>query len=371
MIFPTVDYRAGRVRIIDQTLLPHVQRILGIGTVAELAKAIRSLRVRGAPAIGIAAAYGMLLALENMLRAKVEGPPEYFFDRLERMSRFAGECVLVEEIRENLGEAKGILAQTRPTAVNLFWALDRLDSVVQSGESDPVALCSRIAEEAFRIHDEELEIELAIGANGSRFIDNGMGVLTHCNAGGLATAGYGTALGVIYRAHEEGKRFRIYADETRPLLQGARLTVWELQKRGIEVVVLCDGAAASLFAGGKVDAVIVGADRIAGNGDTANKIGTLGLAILCEKYGRPFYIAAPLSTFDLDLESGKEIPIEERSAGEVTSFAGVGIVPDGTVAYNPAFDVTPAQLVTAIITEKGVIEHPSLRSIRKMAVQVD
>ena len=271
--------------------------------------------------------------------------------------------VTVEEIRRGLGEARTVLAGTRPTAVNLFWALERIGAAVDAAVDDPRALARRVAEEAFALHDEELEIEFTIGRHGAPLIEDGMRILTHCNAGGLATAGYGTALGVLYRAHEEGKRFTVYADETRPLLQGARLTAWELQKRGIETVLLCDGAAASLFAAGRVDAAIVGADRIAANGDTANKIGTLGVALLCERFGRPFYVAAPWSTFDRGTRAGGEIPREERGAREVTAFRGRDTAPPGTPVYNPAFDVTPAGLVTAIITERGVIERPDRTAI--------
>jgi methylthioribose-1-phosphate isomerase len=367
MIFPTVDYHRGRIKIIDQTILPMEERILELRTVDELAEAIRTLKVRGAPAIGIAAAYGMLLSLENLLRREVAEAPEYFFDREEGTSHFRGNGIKTGDIRERLNGTKKILAQTRPTAANLFWALDRIYSVASIGEPEPNSLCKRIAEEAFRIHTEELEVEYAIGENGSRYIRSGMSILTYCNAGGLATAGYGTALGVVYCACEEGKELRIYACETRPLLQGARLTAWELRKRGLDVTVLCDNAAASLFVGGLVDAVIVGADRIAGNGDTANKIGTLILAILCEKYGKPFYVAAPWSTFDVGLESGKDIPIEERSAGEVTSFAGRATTPSGATVYNPAFDVTPARLITAIFTERGTIERPDRVKIQELA----
>ncbi len=367
MVIPTIDYRAGAVTIIDQSLLPREEKILQLSTVVELGEAIRSLKVRGAPAIGIAAAYGVLLALENFLREKIKSPPAFFFDRLKDMKSIACSGVDVKEMREQLAGAREVLAGTRPTAFNLFWALERMRTVVDGGGSDPGELCRQIAREAFRIHEEELEIEIAIGANGASVIENGMNVLTHCNAGGLATAGYGTALAVLYRAHEDGKRFHVFADETRPLLQGARLTAWELEQRGISVTVLCDAAAPSLFAAGRIDVVIVGADRIAGNGDIANKIGTLGLAVLCERYRKPFYVAAPWSTFDPTITSGTEIPIEKRMAEEVTCFSGVQIAPQGSTVYNPAFDVTPAQLITAFITERGVIDHPDTEKIRTIS----
>jgi methylthioribose-1-phosphate isomerase len=358
MVFPTVDFRAGKVHIIDQTLLPAEERMLELSTVDEVAEAIRSLRVRGAPAIGLAAAYGVLLALEVFLGAACAGRPDYFFDRMEGMRPFEPGSISVDEIRRTLREAGSVLAETRPTAVNLFWALGRMEKAGMREAAGVRELCSGLAGEAFAIHDEELKIEYAIAENGSPLIRDGMRILTHCNAGGLATAGYGTALGVIARAHEEGKHFTVYADETRPLLQGARLTAWELKKRGIDVTVLCDNAAASLFASSAIDAVIVGADRIASNGDTANKIGTLNLAILCERFKKPFYVAAPFSTFDLGISSGEEIPIEERAGGEVVAYAGRPVAPAETTAYNPAFDVTPASMITAIITEFGVVEHP-------------
>jgi methylthioribose-1-phosphate isomerase len=271
------------------------------------------------------------------------------------------------DIGLRLASAKEILAATRPTAVNLSWALERIARAAAGAPSDSSEICAAVAREAFAIHAEELEVEYAIGRNGAPFIRDGMNILTHCNAGGLATAGYGTALGVLYTAWEAGKRFHVYVDETRPLLQGARLTAWELGKRGIPHTILCEGAAASLFAAGSVDAVVVGADRIAMNGDTANKIGTLGLAVLCEKFARALYVAAPWSTFDLRAASGRDIPIEERSPAEVLSFRGVRTAPEGAAAYNPAFDITPASLIAAIITDRGVIEAPNSSKMNKLA----
>ncbi|MFA4948592.1 MAG: S-methyl-5-thioribose-1-phosphate isomerase [Candidatus Krumholzibacteriia bacterium] len=378
MILPTVDYRRGAVEIIDQTLLPWEERIVRLAGLEETAEAIRSLRVRGAPAIGIAAAYGMLVALENFLverlrpprgylpAERLSAPRGYFFDRAEGAPVLDAALIDVSDVRLRLASARETLAATRPTAVNLSWALERVARAAAAAGSDPAAVCSAVAREAFAIHAEELEIEYAIGRNGAVFIRDGMNILTHCNAGGLATAGYGTALGVLYAAWEDGKRFHVYVDETRPLLQGARLTAWELAKRGIPHTLLCEGAAASLFAAGSVDAVVVGADRIAANGDVANKIGTLGLAVLCEKFARPLYVAAPWSTFDLDTASGRDIPIEERPFAEVVSFGGVRTAPDGTIAYNPAFDVTPASLITAIITDRGVLEAPNSLKINKL-----
>jgi len=367
MVIPTVDYRRGSVEIIDQTLLPREERLVRLAGLDELAAAIRSLRVRGAPAIGIAAAYGMLLAIENYLKDHVRPRPEHVFDRVEGVRAFDPGGLDAASMKRALEAARETLAATRPTAANLFWALERMSAAAAGASNDPALLVTLVAREAFAIHTEELEIEYAIGRNGAKYIGDGMNVLTHCNAGGLATAGYGTALGVLYSAWEQGRRFHVYADETRPLLQGARLTAWELKKRGIPHTILCDGAAASLFAAGRIDAVIVGADRIAANGDVANKVGTLGLAVLCEKFGRPFYVAAPSSTFDPGVASGTEIPIEERPHDEVASICGVRTAPEGTQAYNPAFDITPAELITAIISEHGAIENPGPGKIPPLA----
>jgi methylthioribose-1-phosphate isomerase len=367
MILPTVDYRRGAVEIIDQTLLPGEERIVRLVNLEETAEAIRSLRVRGAPAIGIAAAYGMLLALENLLAERDRQPRGHYFDRAEGASIPDAAGVAAGEVRLRLASARQTLAATRPTAVNLSWALERIARAAEAAGSDPAAVCAAVAREAFALHAEELEIEYAIGRNGAVFIGDGMNILTHCNAGGLATAGYGTALGVLYAAWEEGKRFHVYVDETRPILQGARLTAWELAKRGMPYTILCEGAAASLFAAGRVDAAVVGADRIAANGDTANKIGTLGLAVLCEKFGRPLYVAAPWSTFDLAAASGGDIPIEERPSAEVLSCGGARTAPEGAIAYNPAFDVTPASLIAAIVTDRGAVENPDGPKIAALA----
>lgn len=368
-IFPTVDYRRGHVRILDQTCLPLEERMLELHEPEEVAEAIHGLRVRGAPAIGIAASYGMLLAIERILKRGGAAHPDYLFDRMESIREIPTPPATADAIRKELGEIRALFAATRPTAVNLFWALERIDAAIEGAGDDPARLGISVAEEAFAIHREELDVELAIGMHGSALIRDGMSILTHCNAGGLAAAGYGTALGVLYRAYEEGKRFTVYADETRPLLQGARITTWELQRRGIETVLLCDNAAASLFAAGRIDAAIVGADRIAANGDTANKIGTLGVAILCGRFGKPFYVAAPWSTFDTRLASGSGIPIEERGGAEVTAFWGRETAPRGTAVYNPAFDVTPAALVTAIVTERGIMERPDEREITRFAAR--
>lgn len=359
MIFKTVDYRKGAIEIIDQTLLPGVERIKRLRTLEELEEALRMLRVRGAPALGIAAAYGMLLSLEEYLRERLRR--RYVFDRTHFVSSVDFGRIDGRKLIGVLEEARNRISSTRPTAVNLFYALDRIMKVARRAGKDSFEICCSVASEAYWIHREELEIEFAIGRNGERFVRDGMNILTHCNAGGLATAGFGTALGVLYTAWEMGKRFHVYVDETRPLLQGARLTAWELGKWGIPYTILCEGAAASLFAAGKVDAVIVGADRIAANGDTANKVGTLALAILCEKYKKPFYVAAPSSTFDLSISSGDEIPIEERPENEMTEIAGKRHAPEGAKIYNPAFDVTPGKLINAFVTELEAIDCKSAK----------
>lgn len=308
------------VVMLDQRELPSKEIYHRLETVDDVARGIRDMIVRGAPAIGISAAYGMVLA--------------------ERRGR-------------SLAEAAALLRASRPTAVNLFWAVERMLGVVENGASD---LAARLAAEARAIHREDVEACRAMGRFGAARIADGATILTHCNTGGLATGGYGTALGVIRAAHEAGKRVRVLADETRPYLQGARLTAWELSKLGIDVAVIADGAAAHFFARGDVSLAIVGSDRIAASGDVANKIGTFGVACAAQFHERPFYVAAPWSTVDLRCASGEDIVIEERDASEVTHLAGRRLVPEGVVARNPAFDVTPASLVTAIFTERGVIE---------------
>lgn len=324
----------GHLRLIDQTLLPVELREIDCRDVEAVWEAIRSLRVRGAPAIGIAAAYGVCLGVQS-----AAGRDEAaLFSRLEEVSKY--------------------LATSRPTAVNLFWALDRMQRTAAAlrGKASPHAIIARLLEESRAIHQEDRAMCRAIGRFGADLLSDGQGVLTHCNAGGLATSDYGTALAVFFAAHESGKRLHIYADETRPLLQGARLTAWELQQRGIDVTLICDSMAAQVMREGRVQAVITGADRIAANGDSANKIGTYGVALLAAAHQIPFYIAAPTSTFDLSLSDGSQIPIEERAAEEITHGFGRQTAPTGVRVYNPAFDVTPARLIKAIICEHGLIE---------------
>jgi methylthioribose-1-phosphate isomerase len=332
------------VRIIDQTQLPEKLIYLDIDNVPTLGEAIQNLRVRGAPAIGIAGAMGVALAAFSYLG---EDPN-----------------VLVHSVREAILYMK----TTRPTAVNLFWALDRMETILNTIAEDTIDQIRNILlQEALSILEEDREICRKLGRNGAELVPDDATVLTHCNAGGLATADYGTALGVIYAAVEMGKKIKVYADETRPLLQGSRLTAWELKESGIDVTVICDSAAGSLMRQGNIDCVIVGADRIAANGDAANKVGTYPLAVLAAKHEIPFYVAAPVSTFDFSLESGDAIPIEERSGEEVVNGFGVRTGPEGIDVYNPAFDVTPHELVSAFVTEKGVHHPPygeSLAAIR-------
>jgi methylthioribose-1-phosphate isomerase len=368
-VIKTVDYVRGMVVIIDQTLLPGEEKYVPLRDPEELASAIRVMKVRGAPALGIAAAHGILLELENLIIEHQQDPPDFIFDHGASAVPFDPSGIDGSAVAARLLDTADMLAATRPTAVNLFWAIARMRKAIERSGSDVALLAENVSAEAFAIHDGELETDHRIGEKGAALLTDGMTILTHCNAGGLATAGYGTALAVIKTAHEQGKKLSVFADETRPLLQGARLTAWEMVRAGIDVTVLCDNAAASLFAAGRIDAVVTGADRIVLNGDSANKIGTLGLAVLCEKYGVPMYIAAPWSTFDLTIMDGSGIPIEERDPEEVKSFAGVKTVPDKAKAYNPAFDVTPAGLLTAIITETCVIEVPDPAKIRAAALK--
>jgi methylthioribose-1-phosphate isomerase len=314
--------------LIDQTKLPIELTEFVCRNVDQVHDAIRRLVVRGAPAIGIAAAYGVCLAGEGS-----QATPEAYLKAIDH------------------------LATSRPTAVNLFWALDRMREVVEMQPAD--RLHEALLEEAKKIHDEDREMCFAIGRHGAGLLDGLDTVLTHCNAGGLATSIWGTALAPIYHLHQSGRAPKVLADETRPLLQGGRLTAWELSQAGVDVTVITDSMAGSLMKRGMIDAVIVGADRITARGDVANKIGTYSVAVLARHHNLPFYVAAPVSTFDWELESGDDIPIEQRGREEVAAPHGVKIVPDAAGVLNPAFDVTPAELVTAIITERGVVETPT------------
>jgi methylthioribose-1-phosphate isomerase len=331
----------GYLELIDQRRLPAEFVKLPCRDVETLFEAIKALAVRGAPAIGVSAAYGLVLALQ-------------------KLSADDG----IEKSLEALKRAREYLASSRPTAVNLFWALDRVWRAASSAKTLQ-QLREIVLREANAIYQEDVDMCRRIGQNGEKLIKEGSGILTHCNAGALATAGQGTALSVIFEAHKKGKKFRVYADESRPLLQGARLTSWELKQAQIDVTLICDNMAGWLMKQGRINAVITGADRIAANGDSANKIGTYSLSILAREHGVPFYIAAPSSTFDLNIKSGAEIPIEERAAEEVTTFTGTKTAPDGVNVYNPAFDVTEAHDIAAIITERGIIEKPNTERISR------
>jgi methylthioribose-1-phosphate isomerase len=333
----------GRLRIIDQTRLPVELVEIDLETAAEACEAIRSLRVRGAPAIGVTAAYGVVLGVRN----ESTGARSRFDAHLKRVA---------EE-----------LASSRPTAVNLFWALDRMKAcALAHPELSPKEMTERLLEEARAIEREDREMCSAIGRHGAELLQDGQGVLTHCNAGGLATAGDGTALSVMFAAASQGKTIHVYADETRPLLQGARLTAWELKQRNIPVTLICDSMAGWVMKQKKVEAVITGADRIAANGDAANKIGTYSVALLAKAHNIPFYIAAPSSTFDFAIQSGADIPIEERKPEEITHGFGRPTAPEGIHTFNPAFDVTPAELIAAIITERGIIRPVNRETIQAM-----
>lgn len=335
---------SGHLALIDQTRLPTEFVEIACHDVETVWEAIKTLRVRGAPAIGVAAAYGLCVGLQSA----IEGDEAGFFARLEQVSSY--------------------LAGSRPTAVNLFWALDRMTRAAYAmrGSCPPSQLLVDLLAVARSIHEEDRRMCRDIGRHGAQLLADGQGVLTHCNAGGLATSDYGTALAVIYSAVEAGKRIHVYADETRPLLQGARLTAWELQQHGVPVTLICDSMAALVMRERRVQAVIVGADRITANGDTANKIGTYGVALLAAAHGIPFYVAAPSSTFDLSLTSGEQIPIELRDSREVSHGFGRQTAPEGVEVYNPAFDVTPARLIKAIICERGVIEPVTQEKIVEM-----
>ena len=329
----TLAFSDGKLVLIDQTRLPEELVTLTCNTVEETHDAIKRLVVRGAPAIGIAAAYGVCLAAAPNTATRQ--------DYLDSIAH---------------------LATSRPTAVNLFWALDRMKQVIEA-TADNDALHQMLVQEAITIHDEDRIMCKSIGRNGAELLKQCQRVLTHCNAGGLATSMWGTALAPIYQCHQDGQEIEVYADETRPLLQGARLTAWELSRAGIPVTVLTDSMAGSLLRSGRIDAVIVGADRIASNGDVANKIGTYPLAVLARYHKVPFYVAAPSSTFDMTLKDGEGIPIEERSREEIAAPQGVCVVPAAANVMNPAFDVTPAELVDCIITERGVVEKPNRTSV--------
>ena len=343
MAQPTVCWQRNCVKLIDQTKLPHKLIYVYCRDIQTLWKAIKELKVRGAPAIGVAAAFGVLLGAES----------------------FRGENT--RQFIARINKVGDYLAASRPTAVNLFNCIQRMKEVLKvPSRSSVEGLKKLLKKEAFKIYEEDRRICRAMAVWGARLIRPRQNILTICNAGALATVDYGTALGVMYKAKEQGKIFRVYACETRPLLQGARLTAWELLREKIDTTLICDNMAASLMKEGKIDAVFVGADRIALNGDTANKIGTYNLAVLARYHAIPFYVVAPLSTFDRTTKTGRGIPIEERNRGEVVNFNNRPTAPEGVKVYNPAFDVTDQALITAIVTEKGIMEPPFKGKIKKI-----
>jgi methylthioribose-1-phosphate isomerase len=344
-MIPTLTWTPEGVRFIDQTRLPLEESYVLAATYEQVAEVIVSMVVRGAPAIGVSAAYGVALGAKGT------------------------SAKTTEEFAPEFEKICARLAGTRPTAVNLFWAIDRMKGLFANLRDSGATLAQvqdRLLAEAHAMYEEDIAACKAMGAHGGALLPAQGGVLTHCNAGALATCGYGTALGVIRSAVEQGKHIHVYADETRPFLQGARLTAWELMADGIPTTVICDNMAASLMRAGKLKAVVVGADRIAANGDVANKIGTYNVAILAKEHGIPFYVAAPWSTIDLATKTGDAIPIEERSKVEVTHHGGKQLTPNGVGICNPAFDVTPSKYITAIITERGVLSAPYNESLRHM-----
>jgi methylthioribose-1-phosphate isomerase len=340
----TLEWTDQGVRFIDQTKLPTEETYVTCKSYEQVADAIRTMVVRGAPAIGVAAAMGIALGAQN---SKAE---------------------TVGDLKRDLDQICDVISKTRPTAVNLFWAIHRMQEKFERLRIRPIAQIKReLVEESKRMHAEDIAANQAMGRHGATLMPSEGGVLTHCNAGALATAGYGTALGVIRAAVEQGKKIHVYADETRPFLQGSRLTAWELMKDGIPTTVISDNMAGAMMKQGKIGAIVVGADRIAANGDVANKIGTYTVAVLAKENGIPFYVAAPIATVDLACPDGDHIPIEQRNAREISHIAGKQMTPDGVSIENPAFDVTPAKYVTAIITERGIAREPYLQSLQKLA----
>ncbi|MFY9947203.1 MAG: S-methyl-5-thioribose-1-phosphate isomerase [Candidatus Sulfotelmatobacter sp.] len=340
----TLEWTDKGVRFIDQTKLPTEEIYVVCKTHEQVADAIRTMIVRGAPAIGVAAAMGIALGAKE---SKAE---------------------TVGDLKRDLDQICDNMGKTRPTAVNLFWAIRRMQEKFERLRIRPIAqIKQELIEEAKRMHAEDIAANQAMGRHGATLMPSEGGVLTHCNAGALATAGYGTALGVIRAAVEQGKKIHVYADETRPFLQGSRLTAWELMKDGIPTTVISDNMAGAMMRQGKIGAIVVGADRIAANGDVANKIGTYSVAVLAKENGIPFYVAAPISTVDLACATGEKIPIEQRNAREITHIAGKQMTPDGVSIENPAFDVTPAKYISAIITERGIAREPYAQSLSRLA----
>lgn len=346
-MFETIRWDGDAVVLLDQRYLPDKEDYLACKSPDAVAEAIKDMVVRGAPAIGVTAALGIALGLKQSNAQDIEG------------------------LRRSMESLSTLMASTRPTAINLFWAIDRMkkrfDELASEGVDRVDNIVTEMEAEASAIQKEDIEINRRMGAHGAELVPDGARILTHCNAGALATAGYGTALGVMYAAKEAGKHIEVFADETRPFLQGARLTAWELAQNNVPVTLITDNMAGYFMAKGEIDMVILGSDRIAANGDVCNKIGTYSVAVLAKEHGIPFYAVAPTSTFDLSITSGKEIPIEERSPDEVTHVHGVRLAPEGVAIRNPAFDVTPARLVTAIVCENGVARAPFTESLSRLA----
>lgn len=340
--FETLRWRDGRLELLDQRVLPQDVRYVACDGARAVSDAIRNMTVRGAPAIGCAAAYGIALEVQRLAAAGAA-------------------------LDGGLEDGFRMLSESRPTAVNLFWSLERMRRKWEEHRGAPAAqIAATLLDEAHSIRDEDVRVNRQMGEHGAALLDDGMRVLTHCNAGALATAGHGTALGVIRSAVAAGKRIHVLADETRPFLQGARLTAWELMQDGIPVTLIADNAAGYLMHRGEIDAVIVGADRVAANGDVANKIGTYSVAVLAQRHAVPFYVACPISTIDLSIQCGADIPIEERGPDEVAGYGNMRWAPAEATARNPVFDVTPASLVTALVTENGVTERPDREKIRRL-----
>ena len=343
----TLEWTDSGVRFIDQTKLPAEETYVTCKTYEQVADAIRTMVVRGAPAIGVAAAMGIALGVQNS-KAESGGELKREFDQI---------C--------------DVMGKTRPTGVNLFWAIRRMRDKFELLRVRPLPQIKQaLIEEAQRMHAEDIAANQAMGRHGATLMPASGGVLTHCNAGALATCGYGTALGVIRAAVEQGKKIHVYADETRPFLQGSRLTAWELMKDGIPTTVISDNMAGAMMKQGRIGAIVVGADRVAANGDVANKIGTYTLAVLAKEHSIPFYVAAPFSTIDLEMPDGDQIPIEQRNPKEVTHMAGKAIAPEGVQVENPAFDVTPAKYVSAIVTERGIARAPYEEALRRLAEEI-
>lgn len=343
MTIQPLKWKKDCVLLLDQTLLPEKEVYLACLTYQEVARAIKKMVVRGAPAVGVAAAMGIALGAQGI----PEMSKKDFFVQFKKICK--------------------TIASTRPTAVNLFWAIERMKKLVNQDPLPPLkTLKALLKKEALKILEEDIESNKRIGGYGSRLIKSGDTILTHCNAGALATGGYGTALGIIRAAKAQGKKVQVVADETRPFLQGARLTAWELKKDGIPVTVITDNTAAFLMQQKRIDAIIVGADRIAANGDVANKIGTYSLAILAKEHKIPLYVAAPRSTIDFKIKTGKEIPIEERDKEEVSHISGKRVVPRGASIWNPAFDVTPNRFISAIITDRGIVKKPYQKNLKEL-----